>query len=263
MRIKTENAAGRPSGKSRLALLDTIRGITIVSMILFHGAWDVVYIAGINWPWYHSRGAFFWQQSICWTFILLSGMCIPFSRHLWKRGLTVSFCGLLVTAVTVLFLSEDRVVFGVLTLIGSAMLILAAARPLLEKVRPIPGLFISAYLFFLTRWVNSGFLMPLPGIKLTLPVSLYRGSAATWLGFTDPGFWSTDYFSLIPWIFLYLCGYFLTGYLMEKKVTSHPVFKISIPPFSVMGRHSLLIYLLHQPVLYLLTGVLLPLILAG
>ncbi len=226
-------------------------------MILYHGAWDLVYIAGINWPWYHSRGAFFWQQSICWTFIMLSGFCVPFSRHLWKRGIIVFCSGLLVTAVTVLFLPENRVIFGVLTLIGSAMLILAAARPALDGAKALPGLAVCAYLFFLTRWINSGFLSPVPGVRVFLPLTLYRGSAATWLGFMEPGFVSADYFSLIPWIFLYLCGYFLCRCLQEKKVTYHPVFKTDILPFSFLGRHSLIIYLLHQPALYLLTVVLL------
>ena len=61
----------RPGG--RLQLLDVIRGITLLSMIAYHGSWDLVYLAGVNWPWYHSKEAFLWQQSICWTFILLSG----------------------------------------------------------------------------------------------------------------------------------------------------------------------------------------------
>ena len=266
------------SGKKRLSLLDTIRGITIVSMILYHGAWDLVYIAGVRWPWYHSQGAFVWQQTICWSFILLSGFCIPFSRHLWKRGCMVFGAGMLVTLVTSVFLPQDRVLFGVLTMIGSAMLIMAVLDPALKKCSPLAGLLISAYLFYLTRELNSGYLQLVPGVRLYLPSSLFHGMPATYLGFMEPGFWSADYFSLLPWIFLYLCGYFLclllrrygmletgsgngdtadkTGQIRSGstegvRAKSLRIWQFSIQPFVFMGRHSLLIYLLHQPVIYL------------
>ena len=112
----------KKSGSGRLALLDSLRGLTLISMILFHACWDAVYLLGVNWPWYGSRAAYIWQQSICWTFIFLSGFCIPFSSKLLRRGLEVFGAGALVMAVTCLLLPEDRVVFGVLTLIGSCML---------------------------------------------------------------------------------------------------------------------------------------------
>ena len=107
------------SGSGRLALLDSLRGLTLISMILYHACWDAVYLLGANWPWYNSRAAYIWQQSICWTFIMLSGFCIPFSSKLLRRGLEVFGAGALVMAVTCILLPEDRVVFGVLTLIGS------------------------------------------------------------------------------------------------------------------------------------------------
>ena len=68
-----KSRAGRKGQRCRA--LDWIRGITLVSMILYHGAWDLVYLFGANWDWYRSKGAYVWQQSICWTFILLSGFC--------------------------------------------------------------------------------------------------------------------------------------------------------------------------------------------
>ena len=63
----------KKSGSERLALLDSLRGLTLISMILYHACWDAVYLLGANWPWYGSRAAYIWQQSICWTFIMLSG----------------------------------------------------------------------------------------------------------------------------------------------------------------------------------------------
>ena len=94
----------KKSGSGRLALLDSLRGLTLISMILFHACWDAVYLLGANWPWYGSRAAYIWQQSICWTFILLSGFCIPFSSKLLRRGLEVFGAGALVMAVTCILL---------------------------------------------------------------------------------------------------------------------------------------------------------------
>ena len=73
--------------RRRYQTLDTLRGVTIVSMILYHACWDLVWIFGADWPWYRSDGAYLWQQSICWTFILLSGYCWSLGRHRLRRGL--------------------------------------------------------------------------------------------------------------------------------------------------------------------------------
>lgn len=78
-------------------------------------------------------------------------------------------------------------------------------------------------------------------------------AAAAGLGFPGPGFVSSDYFSLLPWLLLFWTGYFL--YRLRPAEPLLP--DIRLPGFSAMGRHSLLIYLLHQPVLYALL-VLLP-----
>ena len=236
----------------RLNLLDTIRGITLVSMILYHGAWDLVYLAGIDWPWYHSRGAFCWQQSICWTFILLSGYCIPLSVHRWKRALTVFGAGLLVTAVTVLLLPEERVVFGVLTFLGSAMLLMALTAKYLEKLPDAVCMAACFVLFLALRHINEGYLTLMPGHIAVLPQSLYRGLFMTWLGFTQRGFYSTDYFSMLPWIFLFLTGFYGALLCRRRGLWEKPFMHAGIAPFAWMGRHSLMIYLLHQPVLYVI-----------
>lgn len=246
-------AKKRRTKTQRLSLLDTIRGLTLCSMILYHLSWDLVYMVGIDWPWYHTAGAFYWQQSICWTFILLSGLCIPLSHHRIRRGFVVSLCGVLVTVVTLAFAYEDRVIFGVLTLIGACMILTGLLYRGLCKIPRILGIVLFGYLFYLTRWINAGYLQLYPGKEIALPSFLYQGYAMTFLGFQAPEFYSTDYFSLMPWFFLYLVGVYLGRLLFETKAKNAGIFRLSIPPLSFMGRHSLLIYLAHQPVI---TGIL-------
>ena len=66
----------------------------------------------------------------------------------------------------------------------------------------------------------------------------------------DFGFFSTDYFSLIPWIFLFVAGYFLHRVLEEEGLNEKLFAKGNVPVLNWIGRHSLIVYLLHQPILY-------------
>jgi len=234
----------------RLAVLDTLRGATLISMLIYHASWDIVYLFGVFWPWYASRGAFWWQQSICCSFILLSGFCWPLGRRPLRRGLTVSAAGLAVTAVTLLFSYNTRVVFGVLTFLGAAMLLQTALHPLLRRVPAGAGLAASLVLFAVFRPINTGHLLPVWfGNTIVLPKALYRGLAATFLGFTDPGFYSSDYFSLLPWYFLFAAGYFFARLALPALRQSR-LAGLRLPGLSWLGRHSLAIYLAHQPVIY-------------
>lgn len=229
----------------RYETLDTIRGFALLSMILYHASWDLVYMFGVDWPWYHGFGAHVWQQSICWTFILLSGYCFSLGRHQFRRGLTVFLCGALITAVTWLLMPSNLVYCGVLTLLGASSLLLVPLRPLLERFPAEAGLAGSFALFLLLRDVNGGFL-GFEGLRLAaLPGGLYRDHLTALLGFPPAGFFSTDYFSLLPWFFLFLTGYFLYRFRPENPREGR-----RLPLVTAMGRHSLLIYMLHQPVIY-------------
>ncbi len=247
----SKSCGGRRKSGRRYHLLDVIRGVTIISMILYHASWDLVYIAGVDWPWYHTRGAHLWQQSICWSFILLSGLCMTLSAHKWKRGAVVFAAGLLVTGATLVFLPEDRVIFGVLTFLGSAMLVTTLLYRGLTRIPAALGAAGSALLFYIFYPVNSGVLTLPMQHTVTLPAAWYHGMAATFLGFTEEGFYSTDYFSFLPWIFLFWAGLYLGRLLEWAGDWKRSILGMDIPPLSFLGQHSLLIYLLHQPLLYM------------
>ena len=236
--------------KKRLHFLDTLRGFTLINMIAFHGLWNLVYLFGVKADWYVGMPGYLWQQWICWTFICLSGFCWSFSRNPLKRGLTVFGGGAVVTAVTCLVMPESRIVFGVLTCIGSCMLLMIPVAKLSKKLPAALGLAVSFGLFLLLRNIPSGSLGFESLALCRLPGALYRNLLTAYLGFPDPGFFSTDYFPLLPWFFLFAAGHFLHRLLEEKDLNQRLFATKPVPLLNWLGRHSFVVYLLHQPVLY-------------
>lgn len=84
---------------------------------------------------------------------------------------------------------------------------------------------------------------------MELPDSWYRNFGTAYLGFPFPSFYSTDYFSLFPWYFLFLAGYFFKQILSSKDVMKH-LMPSKIMTLEWIGAHSLEIYIIHQPLIY-------------
>lgn len=257
-----ESVAQKPKRK-RYDILDLLRGLALINMIAFHTMYDIVFIFGHSCPWYIGKAGYVWQQYICWSFIFISGFCLQFSKKKLRRGLIVFGAGALVTLGTLLFMPEEIVIFGVLTLIGSSMLLMIPIHDLIEKVSKenrnlkqllfTMGLLVNMACFVITKNITFkelGF----EGVTfLKLPEDLYHcGYAMTFLGFCDQSFKSSDYFSLMPWFFLFATGYFLNR-MTEKKLDKLMIFNTDsklVTPLKFMGRYSLWIYLVHQPVIY-------------
>lgn len=245
----------------RLNLIDTIRGFTILSMIGFHACWDIYYFnLGITYEDLSSTPFYIWQQSICWSFILISGYCFSLGHHHLKRSALCLGGGVLITLVTGIVVSDQIDIFGVLWLLGISgfiMIIWDKLRRVLfkdNKYLTILGFWASVFLFILFRNVNSGYL-GFEGFNiLRLPKGLYNGYFMTLLGFTMPGFFSSDYFSVLPWFFLYSTGYYLRR-IMKDGWFENKILTLKIKPFSLissLGRHSFIVYILHQVVLFAL-----------
>lgn len=232
---------------NRTALLDCLRGFTVISMVLYHAMWDMVNLFDFQVPWFHGLFGFVWQQATCCIFILLSGFCSAFGRHPLKRGGMVFGLGAAVSLITAIFMPEEVILFGVLTLIGSCMLFAGAVKPFLMKIPAGIGLFVCMVLFVLTRNVNDGMIGFFSYEIMELPEWLYQNYFTAYLGFPHDAFRSTDYFSVMPWLFLFLSGFFLFG-LCGREILSNR-WK-GLPLVNLIGRQALFIYVLHQPVIY-------------
>lgn len=245
--MENERRARQKAPAGRYALLDELRGLDLVSMMLYHACWDLVFLFDVNMRWYAGTPGRLWQQTICWVFILLFGFCAPFGRYMLRRGTVVFGAGAVVTLATLVFMPEGRVIFGVLTFLGAAMLLTGVLEPLLKKVMPAVGLAVSAVLFAVCYPVGLGW-VGLGGWKLMLPQSLYANYFTAFLGFYPDWFYSADYFGLLPWLFLFWAGYYLHKAVGRRRM--EPLRRPVCPALGWMGRHSLLLYLLHQPVIY-------------
>ena len=229
-------------------LLDTVRGVCILSMVAYHGMYDLVDIFGLPSAWYTGLPGYIWQQSICWTFILLSGMCWQLSRRHVKRGLLLVGCGAAITLITWLVMPSQRILYGVLNLLGLSALLLIPLDKVFRKIPAWAGLLGALLLFALTKNVSRGSLGFEGLVLCQLPRWLYATDLLAVVGFPSPSFWSTDYFPLLPWFFLFCAGYFLWS-LLDKSPRAKALLRPGLRPLSFLGRHSLVIYLIHQPAL--------------
>ena len=216
----------------RFDILDAWRGLAVVLMVAYHFLYDL-YIFGVM-----SAGQLFstplniLERFICCSFILLAGASARFSRSNMRHGTVVLVSGVVVEAGAAF--AGQTIRFGVLMFLGVSMVLYHYMGKYLQK---LPGGGAAGYLalFFLTQlWTE--------GVRVS----------AEWLdplGLRAAGFRSADYFPLLPWFFLFLIGTVFGGWCLEhreNKILTAPLPKALTWP----GRNSLIIYVLHQPVLY-------------
>lgn len=232
---------------SRVYGLDLLRGAAIILMVIYHGLFSLVYLFGVDLAWFrdpifNNVGA----PLIGGTFTLISGISSRYSRSSLKRGLKVLVWGLVMTLVTAIAVPDLIIQFGILHLMGCCMILTALLRPLLDKLPRSVGAGLAALLFALTyNLPNGGWL----GIKGLLAVQIQTANPYLFpFGLLAPGFYSSDYYPLIPWFFLFVCGYYLGAWVKEGKAPKW-LYPSRLPSLEFVGRHTLWVYVLHQPIL--------------
>ena len=232
--------------KGRVLLYDELRGIMIISMLIYHICYDLAAVVGLpGMGWFYSAAADFWQLSICGVFIFIAGACCRYSKSNLKRGLRLFLLGMLFTVVTALFVPNLLIVFGLLHFLGVAVLLANPVRGLLEKIPASVGLVACLILFWLTYHVQSGWIGFSPELSITLPRALYQTNIFCFLGFYNSSFQSSDYFPLLPYLFLFWAGSFFSRFSLPQWA-----YRSRCKWLAFLGRNSLWIYLFHQPVVY-------------
>lgn len=246
----TENGVvTQTAPRTRYHLLDAIRGFALFGMILYHTLWDLQNLFFVPLPFFAPPFTEIWQQVNCAVFILLSGFCQPLGRKKLRRACVVFLGGAAVSVVTMIAMPSAAVKFGILTMLGSGMLLMLPLSRVFSRIPPFVGLSVSLVLFLLLHDVMLGY-VGFYGVRLfDLPELLYRNDATAYLGFPPSSFSSGDYFPLIPWIFLFFAGYFLHSIFKKYGLFSY-LERGKIPFVNRCGRLSLWIYVAHQPVIY-------------
>lgn len=232
---------------TRLWEIDLFRGIAILMMVLFHTVFDISFF-GIA-PLDVSTG--FWRYFAYATaslFLLIVGVSLIISHDkAWQkisglslvlkfvyRGAFIFALGLLVTLGTWLYLGEGFVIFGILHLIGISIVL----SPLFFRFGKLNILIGLACIP--AGWIISG----LNGPAILLP-----------FGVMPAGFTSVDYTPLFPWFGMVLIGMGIGKFLYtagERRFKIPQIPELIVTPLSFLGRHSLVIYLVHQPVIILM-----------
>lgn len=238
--------------KTHYYLLDELRGLAIIFMVVYHAFFSLDEVFGSAAGQMLHKAMRPVQPFIAGTFILICGICCRFSHSNALRGLRIAGAAALVTLVTWLlsFFGMDLVItFGVLHLLAAAVLLFALLRRPLDKLPQRLVFLVFAALFLASIFP---FYVGQPGFAVgsrTLHFPQTESFPLYALGFPSTVFDSSDYVPLIPWLFLFLAGTALGAYGEKGRF---PAFfaKSRIPPLQWLGRRSLLMYLLHQPVLF-------------
>lgn len=225
----------------RIPLIDSLRGLALICMIAVHLLYDLKEFFGLP----ITLGDAYWDFNLCLggTFTLISGVSIRLGSKALKRGIIVFCCGLLITAATFFVGGGNEIYFGILHLLGVSMIIYHFSRRFFERIKPLVGF---------PLW-SSCFLV----LQLLLYQKIWLFKDFFWLGLPNAGFYSADYYPLIPWFFLFLAGCSLGEAVKNGRLPGW-FYTLNIKFLSFTGRHSLPIYLLHQPVLLALLSMFLP-----
>lgn len=233
--------------------IDFLRGLAILMMIAYHFIFDLSFF-GIYTFYNYSEMSWFYPRLIASIFIFLVGVSLYLSytraeisdiytkewdfffKYL-KRGLWIFSLGLIVTLATWIFIRADFIIFGILHFVGLAIIL---QYPFLKYSKRYKYLNLIAGLIFII-------------IGVYLVSFTFDFTGLLWLGFIPQSFNTVDYFPLLPWLGVVSFGIFVGSILYRNYQRRFKLPDLSgylpIRTFTYLGRHSLIIYFIHQPIL--------------
>lgn len=229
--------------------LDMLRGTAVLQMLLYHILYDYNVVLGHYDAWDFQRHIHIWQQLLVYSFIIIAG--VTCSRlelpRIWQQAFKLNLVGLLITGATMYFLPSQEIFYGVITFVGCAYGLEGLRRWLLpslleNRFRAAVLLILLWLLTFDIRTGSYGWF----GVELwQWPKEIYHAGLGI-LGLAPPPFFSADYVPLLPHFFAFELGVLIGGYLEQGKMGVNMGRRGLL---SLIGGHSLLIYLIHQPLI--------------
>lgn len=234
--------------KKRAHLLDYARGALIIYMLFYHFLFDLVEFYSINLTFFYSQ----WFQStrvaVVMALLFISGMVSASSRSVFKRAVKLTLCAALITAASLAILPESPIYFGIIHLFAACTLIYLAIGRFIRPNIPWIGAMLCLCAFMITYHLQESYLY-FGSFIVVLPKYLYQIPMLAPLGFPTADFVSADYYPLLPWVFIYLSGTFYANHMKDGKLPDYYYEPTKIKLLEVFGRNTLLIYMVHQPLI--------------
>jgi len=237
--------------RERFPELDFFRGLSVVAMVLYHLFWDLVYFDLVPWDLLGDDPVLI-AKAIGASFQLIAGISLSISYArtveqqgpggIWRkyvlRGLKLLAWATGV-ALVVYFAVDMPIFFGILHLLGTAIILspLFLPRPRLAGLMGL--VLIAAAPWAAQLPAGSWWLVPLGIGEAEIPMA--------------------DYYPLLPWLGVVLVGIWLGSVLYpggKRRLRMQALVRLSslrgTAWIRFCGRHSLLIYLIHQPLIFAL-----------
>ncbi|WP_312643143.1 heparan-alpha-glucosaminide N-acetyltransferase [Hydrogenoanaerobacterium sp.] len=234
----------------RIILIDELRGIAIIGMVIYHFLYTLSNLFSVNLGENILRMMHLIQPPLAGTFILIAGFTCRYSQANVKRGFRTMLCGGLITLFTTILVPSQAIYFGILHFLGISMLLYEWIHKWVDRANQYLLMSMLAVVFFATFNLQKGVLsVPIWG-SIPLPYALYRFVWLAPIGLPPRSFTSADYFPLLPWFSLFLFGTLIGAQVREKGAPAI-FYKRRSRILAGIGGKSLVIYLLHQPFIYI------------
>lgn len=215
-------------GSKRIWEIDFFRATAIILMVIFHTLVDLNQFVGVDNN--YLSGFWYWEgKAAALIFIFLAGISSGFSKDNLIRGGRVLAYGMLITLFTYIFVREQYIRFGILHFLGVSMILFPFFKRLNNSILLILAALISLAALPIDKvTVNTGLLLP--------------------FGVMYGGFATLDYYPFIPYFSVFILGIlaYKKYYFQERSIVK---FSCENKYITTLSKYSLVIYLVHQPVI--------------
>ena len=232
--VKSGETAGR------IALVDVMRGVALVAMAVYHFTWDLEFFSYVE-PGLTSHGGWrLFARAIASSFLFLAGFSMFLAhgrvlraRAFLRRLLQVAGAAAAITAATRVAFPEAFIYFGILHQIAFAS--------------------VTGLLFLRAPWwVTAVAALAVLAVPQFAALASFDSRWLAWTGLAENVPRSNDFVPVFPWTGAFLAGLSLAQATLTEAMRAR-LAAFSLPaasrPLAFAGRHSLLVYLVHQPLL--------------
>ena len=222
---------------TRIRAIDALRGAAICMMIVYHAAFDLNWFHIISADFNHDRFWLSFRDLIVSSFLLLVGVSLVLAsragispQRFWNRIALVGACAILVTVGSYVTFPKTFITFGILHCIVVSSIL---GWPLVRFPRAA---------------LMVGIIVIVAGVAIGLP--LFDLPLLNWVGLMTHKPATEDYVPLLPWFGVVLVGISIGWWLLERRMHDlHQISRASPKWLTWLGRHSLLVYMIHQPIM--------------